>query len=127
MRHTRFFKVTSPNVKYGVGIDDMPLSAFRSIAVDRRQSPIRYRTLVYIPKLRGRDLTLKDGTTFTHDGYVFAADTGSGVKGHHIDFYTGFVDKNPFPDLAGGKPHRFEAYIVTDETIRQQMLDLHKK
>ena len=127
MRHTRFFKITSPDVKYGVGIDDMPLTAFRSIAVDRRQHLIRYRSLIYIPELRGRDLTLEDGTAFTHDGYVFAADTGSGVKGRHIDFYTGFVAKNPFPDLAGGASHSFEAYIVSDETIRQQMLDLHKK
>ncbi|MCP4317250.1 MAG: hypothetical protein GY789_14865 [Hyphomicrobiales bacterium] len=125
MRHTRFFKITSPKVKYGYGIDDMPLSAFRSVAVDRRQSPIRYRSLLFIPELRGRDLVLKDGTAFTHDGYVFAADTGSGVKGHHIDFYTGFVDKNPFPDLAGGASHTFKAYIITDENIRQQLLELH--
>lgn len=127
MRHTRFFKISSPDVKYGMGIDDMPLTAFRSVAVDERQYPIRYRTLLYIPDLRGRDLTLEDGTAFTHDGYVFAADTGSGVKGSHIDFYTGFVDKNPFPDLAGGVNHRFKAYVITDGPIYQQMLDLHKK
>ncbi|MEX3007445.1 3D domain-containing protein [Hoeflea sp. TYP-13] len=125
MRHTRFFKITSPKVKYGYGIDDMPLAAFRSIAVDRRQFPIRYRTLIFIPDLRGRDLVYADGTAFTHDGYVFAADTGSGVKGHHIDFYTGFVSKNPFPDLAGGASHTFEAYVIEDKQIRQQMLELH--
>ncbi|MCY6381981.1 3D domain-containing protein [Hoeflea prorocentri] len=125
MRHTRFFKITSPKVKYGYGIDDMPLAAFRTIAVDRHQVPIRYRSLVFIPKLKGRNLTLADGTAITHDGYVFAADTGSGVHGHHIDFYTGFVNTNPFPDLAGGERHRFKAYLVTDEAIHKQMLELH--
>ena len=127
MRHTRFFKITSPKVKYGYGIDDMPLAAFRTIAVDRHQYPIRYRTLVFIPKLKGRELRLADGTAITHDGYVFAADTGSGVHGHHIDFYTGFVSTNPFPDLAGGERHRFKAYLVEDEAIRKQMLELHSK
>ncbi|WP_419914080.1 3D domain-containing protein [Hoeflea sp.] len=127
MRHTRFFKVTSPKVKYGYGIDNMPLAAFRTIAVDRRQFPIRYRTLLYIPKLRGRELTLHDGSKITHDGYVFAADTGSGIKGHHIDFYTGFVNQNPFPDLAGGASNTFSAYVVKDETIRKQLLELHSQ
>ena len=125
MRHTRFFKITSPKVKYGYGIDDMPLAAFRTIAVDRRQFPIHYRALLFIPKLKGRKLTLHDGTTITHDGYVFAADTGSGIRGHHIDFYTGFVSENPFPDLAGGASHTFSAYLVKDETIRKQLLELH--
>ncbi len=127
MRHTRFFKVTSPKIKYGYGIDDMPLLAFRTVAVDRRQIPIRYRTLLYIPELRGRDLTLEDGTAFTHDGYVFAADTGSNVRGHHIDFYTGFVNSNPFPDLAGGEKHRFKAYLVEEGPILEELLDLLKK
>ena len=127
MRHTRFFKITSPKVRYGYGIDDMPLSAFRSVAVDRRQSAIRYRSLLFIPKLRGRNFMLQDGTAFTHDGYVFAADTGSSVKGRHIDFYTGFVDKNPFPDLAGGASRTFRAYIVSDDIIRRQLLELHTK
>jgi 3D (Asp-Asp-Asp) domain-containing protein len=125
MRHTRFFKVTSPKVKYGYGIRNMPLAAYRTIAVDRRQRPIRYRSVLFIPKLKGRMLTLEDGTQIVHDGYVFAADTGSGVKGDHIDFYTGFVNKNPFPDLAAGKSKRFEAYLVTDRQIYQQLLDLH--
>ncbi len=58
-------------------------------------------------------------------GLPLAADTGSGVKGHHIDFYTGFVDENPFPDLAAGESRRFEAYFIKDAEIYQQLLDLH--
>lgn len=125
MRHTRFFKVTSPKVKYGYGIRDWPLAAFRTIAVDRRERPIRYRTVLFIPQLRGQKLTLQDGTDIVHDGYVFAADTGSGIKGDHIDFYTGFVNKNPFPDLAAGPSKRFKAYVVKDKVIYQQLLELH--
>ncbi len=125
MRHTRFFKVTSPKVKYGYGVRDMPLAAFRTIAVDRHGWPIRYRTVLFIPKLRGQNLTLQDGTQIVHDGYVFAADTGSGIRGHHIDFYTGFVNENPFPDLAAGPSKHFEAYVITDKAIHQQLLDLH--
>lgn len=124
MRHTRFFKVTSPTVKYGYGVDDMPLLAFRTVAVDRRQIPVPYRSLLYIPDLRGRALTLEDGTAFTHDGYVFAADTGSNVHGNHIDFYTGFVNSNPFPDLAGGEKHRFKAYLVREGPILEELLNL---
>lgn len=127
MRHTRFFKVTSPTVKYGYGIDDMPLLAFRTVAVDRHQDPIPYRTLLYIPDLRGRALKLEDGTAFTHDGYVFAADTGSNVQSHHIDFYTGFVNTNPFPDLAGGEKHRFKAYLVKESPILEELLNLLTK
>ena len=125
MRHTRFFKVTSPKVKYGYGIRDWPLAAFRTIAVDRRQSPIRYKTVLFIPKLKGQKITQKDGTTIVHDGYVFAADTGSGIRGDHVDFYTGFVNTNPFPDIAGGPSKRFKAYVIKDETIYKQLLDLH--
>lgn len=125
MRHTRFFKITSPKVKYGYGIRDWPLAAFRTIAVDRRERPIRYKTVLFIPDLRGQKLTMEDGTEIVHDGYVFAADTGSGIHGDHIDFYTGFVNKNPFPDLAAGSSKRFKAYVVKDKTISQQLVDLH--
>ncbi|MEM9108100.1 MAG: 3D domain-containing protein, partial [Pseudomonadota bacterium] len=127
MRHTRFFKVTSPTIKYGYGIDDMPLLAFRTIAVDRKQRLIPYRSLLYIPDLRGRALTLEDGTAFTHDGYVFAADTGSNVHDRHVDFYTGFVNANPFPDLAGGEKNRFKAYVLKEGPILEELLNLLTK
>lgn len=127
MRHTRFFKVTSPNVKFGFGVRNMPLVSFRTIAVVRRQRPIAYNTLLFVPDLRGRELVSSDGSKFTHDGYVFAANTGSSIKGNHIDFFTGFINVNPFPDLAGGSSKPFKAYWISDKDIRQQLLDLHTK
>ncbi len=127
LRHTRFFEVKSPKVKFGYGVNDMPLAGFRTIAVDRRQKPIAYNTLLFVPDLRGRALVSSDGSKFTHDGYVFAADTGSSIKGNHVDFFTGFVNVNPFPDLAGGPSKPFTAYRISDKNIRQQLLDLHTK
>jgi 3D (Asp-Asp-Asp) domain-containing protein len=55
----------------------------RTLAVDT--SIIPKRTILFIKETVG--LKLPDGSE--HDGYWYASDVGGGVKGQHIDLYTG--------------------------------------
>jgi 3D (Asp-Asp-Asp) domain-containing protein len=55
----------------------------RTIAVDPRLIP--KRTVIFIKETVG--LTMPDGAT--HDGYWYASDVGSAIKGQRIDLYTG--------------------------------------
>ncbi len=106
-RQSRYKAVLHP---YGCGVQDMPLIPFRTIAVDRRQIP--YRSVLYIPALRGLSFTL-EGQTFTHDGYVFAGDRGGAIVGDHIDFFSGNQQRSPFPDvIASNATKTFEAFRV---------------
>ena len=49
------------------------------------------------------------------------------MHGHHIDFWTGLVDKNPFPDLADSKKHLFKACLVKGGPILETLLELLTK
>ncbi|WP_293908256.1 3D domain-containing protein [Phenylobacterium sp.] len=55
----------------------------RTIAVDK--SIIPRRTVIFIKETVG--LKMPNGAT--HDGYWYATDIGSGIKGQRIDLYTG--------------------------------------
>jgi len=55
----------------------------RTIAVDT--SVIPRRTVIFIKETVG--LKMPDGTA--HDGYWYATDKGSAIKGQRIDLYTG--------------------------------------
>jgi len=68
---------------WGTGAKDAPLEPFRSIAVDPKVIPIG--TKILIPQAVGA--LLPDGST--HDGVFVAADTGSAIKGQHIDLFCG--------------------------------------
>jgi 3D (Asp-Asp-Asp) domain-containing protein len=106
-RQSRYKAVLHP---YGCGVQDMPLIPFRTIAVDRRQIP--YRSVLYIPALRGLSFTL-EGQSFTHDGYVFAGDRGGAIVGNHIDFFSGNQQRSPFPDvIASNETKTFEAFRI---------------
>ena len=143
---TGFFPSLSPRIgstvygelgadaKYGIG--DHPkfrLVPFRSIAVDRsdpdfrlRQDGVIRRVVIYVPRLKGVTITTPDGTTRSHDGYLFAADTGGAIKGDHIDFFLGMSTKNPAPDLIQSHETRtFEARIVEDRQIQDALFALH--
>jgi 3D (Asp-Asp-Asp) domain-containing protein len=65
----------------GTGVQQRPLVAFRSIAVDPRYIPIG--ATVYVPELVG--IELPDGTR--HDGCLRADDQGGAIKEHKIDFF----------------------------------------
>jgi 3D (Asp-Asp-Asp) domain-containing protein len=57
--------------------------AMRTVAVDRRV--IAPRSVLFIKETVG--LKMPDGTT--HDGYWYASDVGSAIKGKRIDLFTG--------------------------------------
>jgi 3D (Asp-Asp-Asp) domain-containing protein len=57
--------------------------AMRTVAVDRHL--IGKRSVLFIKETVG--LKMPDGST--HDGYWYASDVGSGIKGKRIDLFTG--------------------------------------
>lgn len=81
------FFVAKKAHRWGVGVKSRPLSPFRSIAVDKGKIP--YGTTVYIAELDGLTMPgAKPYGGFVHDGCVTADDTGGGVKGRQVDFFT---------------------------------------
>ena len=69
--------------------------AMRTVAVDRRV--IAPRSVLFIKETVG--MKMPDGSV--HDGYWYASDVGSAIKGKRIDLFTGTSAKsmNPFRDL----------------------------
>ncbi len=91
-------------------VRNIPLMAFRTIAVDRDR--VKMGTVYYVPKLRGKTFW-SDGELFTHDGYLIASDTGGAIEGNHIDMFVDDADVDPFPDLVYSNSSKtFEAYVV---------------
>jgi 3D (Asp-Asp-Asp) domain-containing protein len=66
---------------FGRGARRLPITPFKSVAVDPRLIPIGEP--LYIPELDG--LVLPDGSI--HDGCVRADDTGGGIKKNKMDFF----------------------------------------
>jgi 3D (Asp-Asp-Asp) domain-containing protein len=72
---------------FGYGVGGRALVPFRSIAVDK--SVIAYGSHLYIPELDGVTMPSGPGHTgFVHDGCVSADDTGGGIIGRHVDFFS---------------------------------------
>ena len=69
--------------------------AMRTAAVDKNLIP--KGSVLFIKETVG--LKMPDGTA--HDGYWYASDVGSAIKGQRIDLFTGSSAKsmNPFRDL----------------------------
>lgn len=110
------------NTPYGKG-SYAQVIPFRSLAVDPNY--IDYGSVIYIPQARGKRITLDDGTSFTHDGYFFAADTGSAIKGCHVDYFSGELDKAPFSFVASRADVTVSMQIVNDQSIVQQVRKIH--
>jgi 3D (Asp-Asp-Asp) domain-containing protein len=68
---------------FGTGAKGVPLRPFRSLAVDPKVIPIG--SVVVIPQAIGA--LLPDGSV--HDGIFTAEDTGSAIKGAHVDLFCG--------------------------------------
>lgn len=117
-------KFREANGVYGDGLDDYILSPYRTLATDG--SVIKPGTALYVPKARGAKIVLASGRVITHDGYFFAADKGGAIKGGHVDVYIG-VSKNAnfFPWVTSNESKTFDAYVVKDQKIIQELLDLH--
>ena len=106
------------------GGSGLKLVAMKSIAVD--PSIIPYRSVVYIPAAVGTLYVNDDGETVSHDGYFLAADTGSMIKGNHIDVYLGTSTRNPFGFVKSDANQPFQAYVVNSERIRFELLYIHQ-
>ena len=116
----RFIEVKS---KWGKGVKKYNLIPYRTIAVDPTIIP--YGSVVFIPEAKGQLITLTDGTTYSHDGYFFAGDTGGAIKKSHIDVFTG-SDKQSIFDFVQSTPSRkFKAYIVDDKKIIDPLTQMH--
>ncbi|MGK0290724.1 MAG: 3D (Asp-Asp-Asp) domain-containing protein [bacterium] len=112
--------------KYGEGVKNMHLIPYRTIAVDPRK--IRYGSIVFIPAARGKRLKLPSGKIIRHDGYFYAADTGSAIRWSHIDIFSGVSKSNPFPRFVRSRSsRRFTAYIVRNYRIRRFFRKIHQQ
>jgi len=111
--------------KWGEGEQDRgyALVPYRTIAVD--SSHIPFGSVVYIPQARGTIITVPGGKKFKHDGYFFAGDHGGGIKGNHIDVFTGNFKKHKFPWIRSHSSKTFKAYLVRDEDIIAGMTKIH--
>jgi 3D (Asp-Asp-Asp) domain-containing protein len=73
--------------EWGTGVEDRPLSPFRSVAVDPHRVAIG--TVLYVPELDGLTVPgrMPEGGS-VHDGCVVADDRGGGIKGRQLDLFT---------------------------------------
>lgn len=83
--HSFCFDVLSKKrFPWGRGAMGTPVKPLRTIAVDRKVIPLG--TPVFVKEFVGAPIT-KGGEK--HDGCFVAADVGGGVRGNHIDIFTG--------------------------------------
>lgn len=110
--------------KYGRGAKGVELVPYRTIAVDPNLIP--FGSVLYVPQARGQIITLPSGQRVVHDGYFYAADTGSAIVDNHIDIFLGTNSQNPFPFVTSKSDGEFEAYLVEDAAITQALQGLHQ-
>ena len=82
------YRVMDETRPWGIGVRDIPLVPFRSIASD--PAVIATGTRVYVRELDG--VTMPGDAPwggFVHDGCVVAVDVGEAIRGAHIDFFSG--------------------------------------
>ena len=109
---------------HGDGAGGYRLVPYRTIAVDRQQIPLG--SVVYIPAARGQQIQLANGEVIIHDGYFFAADVGSAIKGNHIDVFVGSDERSPFPFITSNPRGTFEAFVVQDPKIAEVLTQMHR-
>ena len=124
MPHAPYVRFRKSASQFGEGEEDFALIPYRSIAVDPKK--IRIGTLFYIPEARGNRISLPSGEHVFHDGYFFAADTGFGVYGNHIDVFNGVSKENPFPWVESLSSRTTEAFEVTDSKLIAEIRKAHE-
>jgi len=114
---------------WGMGAWGGSAIPFRTIAVDKRVIPLG--SVVYIPNMKGKKFTLENGDVVTHDGFFFAGDTGSGVKGSHLDIFVGNLssahEEQILEQFSVRNKPGFEVYLVKDIDIVNKLQKMHKK
>lgn len=106
------------------GAVGLPLVPYKSVAVD--PSVIPYESVLFIPEAVGTLYPDLNGLLVRHDGYFLAADTGSLIKGHHIDVFLGPTLDNPFDFVKSREESTFQAFVVENSLIKQELLDMHR-
>lgn len=119
------FKIS--DAPYGDGFKKAGLVPFRTIATDKHAIPLG--SVLFVPSARGNKITLPDGKVAIHDGYFYVGDKGGGgVKGNHIDVFSGPYVDNPFPAFVKHTPSKtFEAFIINDKSIQEKLLSMHQR
>lgn len=117
----KFSEVTSA---WGLGVRNYSLIPYRTIAVDPNVIP--YGSVVFIADAVGEEVTLADGTSFIHDGYFFAGDTGGAIRNNHIDVFTGNNSHNDLPFIRSTSSAVFDAEIVNDPVLKERLERLHR-
>jgi 3D (Asp-Asp-Asp) domain-containing protein len=106
------------------GGSGLKLVGMKSIAVDPTVIP--YKSVVFIPEAVGILYMNEEGEMVAHDGYFLAADTGSMIKGNHIDVFIGTALKNPFAFVRSDVNQSFTAFVVHDGRKRLELMYLHQ-
>lgn len=110
---------------FGTGVKNYKLIPYRTIAVDKAIIP--YGTVLYVPSVRGMLVELPNGQKVKHDGYFFAGDTGSAIKGNHVDVFTGIFSGNPFPGfIASRSSGLVDVFIIEDKAMSEALHLEHK-
>ncbi|MEQ9229697.1 MAG: 3D domain-containing protein, partial [Cyclobacteriaceae bacterium] len=115
------WEISEGRVTGSTGLNLVPL---KSIAVDPTVIP--YKSVIFIPEAIGTTYFNEEGVLVQHDGYFLAADTGSLIKGHHIDVYLGTGKTNPFAFVKSDEGQPFQAFVVKDEVMRERLLEMHR-
>ena len=114
----------APSSGFGKGVLSYNLVPYKTIAVD--SSMIPYGTVVYIPKAKGELYKNIHNNIVKHNGYFFAADTGSKIIGNHIDVFTGTEENNTFNFVKSNPNEKFEAFIIEDTELTEKLTKLHR-
>jgi 3D (Asp-Asp-Asp) domain-containing protein len=104
----------------GHGAPGFVLVPYRTVAAD--PEVLLAGAVLFMPEAVGQ--ILPDGQK--HDGYFMVADTGSAIKGNHLDIFQGDQIVN-FPFIRGSSDRLFQAYPIKDSAIESQLLRLHKR
>lgn len=112
-----------PGEGYGKGIKNYKLVPYRTIAVDPTVIPLG--SVIYISDADGKTVIMENGETWVHDGYFFAGDVGSAVKGNHIDIFTGKLNHKPFDFVGSSSNVTFEARLETNPKVIADLRKIH--
>lgn len=121
----RFDKVDFVFGRSATGSEVIP---FRTLAVDN--SVIPHGTTLYIASARGTSFVM-EGRRLTHDGYFFAADSGSAIIGNHVDLFTGTASFRsgtpiPFAFVTSTASKTTRAQWIADGAARQFLRAQHR-
>lgn len=108
---------------YGKGTKNYNLVPFKTIAVDPSFIPVG--SVLFVPAAKGVQYVNEQGETAVHDGYFFAGDVGSKIKGNHIDVFLGMSNNNPFSFINSDKNKPFDAFRVSDQLVIEVIRKMH--